>query len=210
MNSQRVSIFFIIPPPVIRVIVRAYSLTPTIQPAMRSTRGPQRAKNADENAISKLKQQISSAAVNGTSRSTRNTNLAVVAKNGHQRPALGEVTTKAVNRKVRTISPILSTPVRSTAISLLSLGGALCYASGAGMEFQRDLCHGSACSSRLRVSSPSEGCRLLYARGSIPVVLTLCHQTWELYSLTIAQIVPLQASGLSCTMFARIADHVRS
>lgn len=135
MNSQRVSIFFIISPPVTRVIARAYSLTPTMQPAMRSTRGPQRAKNADENAISKLKQQQSSnAAVNGTSRTTRNTTLAVVAKNGHQRPALGEVTTKAVNRKVRTITPILSTHVKPVADSLLSILGTSCYASGAGMK----------------------------------------------------------------------------
>lgn len=68
---------------------------------MRSTRaGVQRIKNADENAISKLKQQSSNVAATGNTRTTRN--LAVVGKNGQQRPALGEVTTKAVNRKVRT------------------------------------------------------------------------------------------------------------
>lgn len=64
---------------------------------LRNRTGPQRPKiNGDENATSKLKQNAS-ITVAGMSRIGQSVVNAV--KNGPQRPALGEVTTTAVNRK---------------------------------------------------------------------------------------------------------------
>jgi len=62
---------------------------------MRNRTGPQRLKNGDENATSKHLRQPSGIAIAGSRL------VAGIGKTGPQRPALGEVTTIAVNRKVR-------------------------------------------------------------------------------------------------------------
>ncbi|THH12714.1 hypothetical protein EW146_g7432 [Bondarzewia mesenterica] len=70
---------------------------------LRNRTGPQRPKiNGDENATSKLRQSTS-ITVAGVSRIGHSVFNAV--KNGPQRPALGEVTTTAVNRKDANIKP---------------------------------------------------------------------------------------------------------
>ena len=66
---------------------------------MRNRTGPQRPRNADENAMSKHVRQASGIALAGTSKVV----VGHTVKNGVQRPVLTEVTTTAVNRtsKVR-------------------------------------------------------------------------------------------------------------
>ena len=66
---------------------------------MRNRTGPLRAK-VDENAAGRHNRQASIAA-NGITRATTSTNNIAALKSGLQRAALGEVTTTAVNRKVR-------------------------------------------------------------------------------------------------------------
>ena len=63
----------------------------------RTRIGAQRKVNGDENATSKHTRQPSGTAASGASRATAILNGL---KGGSQRPALGEVTTTAVNRKV--------------------------------------------------------------------------------------------------------------
>jgi len=80
---------------------------------MRNRTGPQRQRtNGDENAASKHIRQSSSIAV-AAAAATRGTHSLVnvhVLKNGPsaQRAALGEVTTTAINRKVRKMQFLLS------------------------------------------------------------------------------------------------------
>ncbi len=69
---------------------------------MRNRTGPQRTRfNADENSTSKHLRQTSSIAAATASRSTHSLVNVHALKNGPHRSALGEVTTTAVNRKVR-------------------------------------------------------------------------------------------------------------
>jgi hypothetical protein len=66
-----------------------------VQLPIRNRTGPQRPKNADENATSKhLRQSSTGIAIPGSRL------MGGIGKAGPQRPALGEVTTIAVNRKV--------------------------------------------------------------------------------------------------------------
>src|SRR5882762_443291 len=67
-----------------------------VQLPIRTRTGPQRPKNADENTINKHLRQPSGIAIAPGSRLAGG-----IGKAGPQRPALGEVTTVAVNRKVR-------------------------------------------------------------------------------------------------------------
>ncbi|KAI0787922.1 hypothetical protein C8Q74DRAFT_1196324 [Fomes fomentarius] len=70
-----------------------------MQLPMRNRTGPQRPRNADENAMSRHIRQTSGIAHAGASKVP----VGHVVKNGVQRPVLTEVTTTAVNRsgKVR-------------------------------------------------------------------------------------------------------------
>lgn len=79
--------------------------SPPPQPANRTRFGTRKA-NGDENATSKHLRQASGIASTGASRAT-----AVLSglKVGPQRPALNEVTTTAVNRKVSSSVDIRST-----------------------------------------------------------------------------------------------------
>ena len=71
---------------------------------MRNRTGPLRAK-VDENAAGRHKRQASIAA-SGVTRTSSSMSTIAALKNGLQRAALGEVTTTAVNRKVRIPSSI--------------------------------------------------------------------------------------------------------
>lgn len=73
---------------------------------MRNRTGPQRPRNADENAMSKHVRQASGVALAGASRVP----IAHTVKGAVQRPVLTEVTTTAVNRtgKVRLFHPLKS------------------------------------------------------------------------------------------------------
>ncbi|KAI0714459.1 hypothetical protein C8T65DRAFT_644396 [Cerioporus squamosus] len=72
---------------------------------MRNRTGPQRPRNADENAMSRHVRQASSVA--GGSRIPAGQAVKNVIKNGVQRPVLTEVTTTAVNRtKVRRLPDV--------------------------------------------------------------------------------------------------------
>ncbi|KAI0360135.1 hypothetical protein OH77DRAFT_899725 [Trametes cingulata] len=70
--------------------------------SMRNRTGPQRPKNADENAVGRHTRQASGIALPAASRLPAGHTI----KNGLQRPVLTEVTTTAVNRtgKVRLFS----------------------------------------------------------------------------------------------------------
>ena len=71
---------------------------------MRNRTGPQRSRNADENAIGRHVRQPSGIALAGASKVVTGHTV----KNGVQRPVLTEVTTTAVNRlKVRPWSLLL-------------------------------------------------------------------------------------------------------